>query len=156
MAKRKTVSKRPNTTSSKEDFNKKLVDIETESEVVLPEGLGDKVEKVLKKTGIDKVAKAILGDDCGCKERKEWLNRPFPYVMLKKGTMNEEQLSSYQDFRKEEKLSIDAKEQEYIVSLYNSVFQTNIDPCVGCGNGGTYKTYIARLDAVKEDYEKSK
>mgnify|MGYP003142797974 CR=1 FL=1 len=37
-------------------------------------GLGDKVEKVFKKTGIDKIAKWALGEDCGCDERKENLN----------------------------------------------------------------------------------
>ena len=29
-------------------------------------GLGDSLEKVIKTMGIDKVAKAVLGDDCGC------------------------------------------------------------------------------------------
>jgi fructose-1-phosphate kinase PfkB-like protein len=43
------------------------------------EGLGDTVEKVLKATGIDKVAKFILGEDCGCDDRKATLNRLFPY-----------------------------------------------------------------------------
>ena len=37
-------------------------------------GLGDSVEKILKATGIDKVAKKVLGDDCGCDKRKEALN----------------------------------------------------------------------------------
>lgn len=32
-----------------------------------------------KATGIDKVVKAVAGDDCGCNERKEKLNRLFPY-----------------------------------------------------------------------------
>ena len=42
-------------------------------------GLGDSIEKVLKATGIDKVAKAVLGDDCGCKERNDALNKLYPY-----------------------------------------------------------------------------
>jgi hypothetical protein len=42
-------------------------------------GLGDTIENVFKATKIDKVAKLILGDDCGCDERKELLNRLFPY-----------------------------------------------------------------------------
>ena len=45
-------------------------------------GLGDTVEKVFKATGIDKVAKWILGEDCGCEERKEKLNKMFPYMDL--------------------------------------------------------------------------
>ena len=37
-------------------------------------GLGDSIEKALKATGIDKVAKKVLGEDCGCSDRKEKLN----------------------------------------------------------------------------------
>ena len=40
-------------------------------------GLGDSIEKVFKATGIDKVAKKVLGKDCD--ERKEKLNKLFPY-----------------------------------------------------------------------------
>ena len=42
-------------------------------------GLGDSVENVLKATGIDKVVKFIAGEDCGCEERKEKLNKLFRY-----------------------------------------------------------------------------
>jgi hypothetical protein len=42
-------------------------------------GLGDTIQGVLKATKIDKVAKLILGDNCGCDERKELLNKLFPY-----------------------------------------------------------------------------
>ena len=45
----------------------------------LSKGLGDSVEKVLKATGIDKVAKKVLGDDCNCQQRKNTLNKLFPY-----------------------------------------------------------------------------
>jgi hypothetical protein len=45
-------------------------------------GLGDSIEKFTKATGIkkvvDKVAKAT-GKDCGCKKRRDSLNRVFPY-----------------------------------------------------------------------------
>ena len=45
-------------------------------------GLGYTIEKITKATGIkkvvDKVAKAT-GKDCGCGERKDTLNRLFPY-----------------------------------------------------------------------------
>ena len=43
------------------------------------EGLGDTVEKVLEATGVSKVAKWLLGEDCGCDERKAKLNELFPY-----------------------------------------------------------------------------
>jgi hypothetical protein len=53
----------------------------TKAEILAAEskGLGDTVEKVLEVTGIAKVAKWILGEDCGCDERKSKLNELFPY-----------------------------------------------------------------------------
>ncbi len=45
-----------------------------------PKGLGDSIEKLTKKTGIDKIVKAVVGEDCGCDKRKEWLNQRFPYA----------------------------------------------------------------------------
>lgn len=46
-------------------------------------GLGDTIEKITTATGIkavvEKVAKAVGVDDCGCKARKDALNRMMPY-----------------------------------------------------------------------------
>ena len=46
-------------------------------------GLGDTIAKVTKATGIDKVAqsmaKAVGKSDCGCGQRRDTLNRAFPY-----------------------------------------------------------------------------
>jgi len=42
-------------------------------------GIGDTIEEILKKSGIKYATKKILGDDCGCNERKEKLNERFPY-----------------------------------------------------------------------------
>ena len=51
-------------------------------------GLGDTVEKFTKSTGIksvvNKMAKAIGKEDCGCSQRKDTLNRVFPYNKDKK------------------------------------------------------------------------
>lgn len=44
------------------------------------EGLGDTIEKVTEATGIKAVVKAVVGDDCGCDERKQKLNEMFPYA----------------------------------------------------------------------------
>ena len=35
----------------------------------------NKIEKITKATGVEKVVKAIFGEDCGCSERKEKLNK---------------------------------------------------------------------------------
>ena len=42
-------------------------------------GFGDTVERFTSATGIKAVVKAIAGDSCGCNERKEKLNKMFPY-----------------------------------------------------------------------------
>lgn len=45
-------------------------------------GLGDTIEKVTKATGIKKVVDTVseaTGKPCGCKERRDTLNRIFPY-----------------------------------------------------------------------------
>ena len=46
-------------------------------------GLGDTIEKITKATGIKKVVdkvSEVTGKDCGCSERKDTLNRLFPYT----------------------------------------------------------------------------
>ncbi len=44
-------------------------------------GLGDDIEKITKATGIKKVVDAVsqgLNIPCGCKQRKNTLNKMFP------------------------------------------------------------------------------
>lgn len=43
-------------------------------------GLGDVVARVTRATGIDKLVKRVTGGkDCGCKKRREKLNRAVPF-----------------------------------------------------------------------------
>ena len=45
-------------------------------------GLGDSIEKFTKATGLKKIVEGtskLLNKDCGCNERKEKLNKLFPY-----------------------------------------------------------------------------
>ena len=45
-------------------------------------GLGDTIEKFTKATGIKKVVDTVAkatGKDCGCGQRRDTLNRVFPY-----------------------------------------------------------------------------
>jgi hypothetical protein len=86
-------------------------------------GLGDSIEKVLKKTGIDKVAKKVLGDDCGCEERKQALNKIFPYAKVRQFTADE--MSIYESVLPRIKASISGADQKLLVKLYNKVFNAN-------------------------------
>tara|TARA_R100001082_G_scaffold87810_2_gene54228 strand:- start:1724 stop:1888 length:165 start_codon:yes stop_codon:yes gene_type:complete len=49
------------------------------SEFQKSRGLGDTIEKFTKATGIKKVVEKVTGKDCGCKKRREALNKAFPY-----------------------------------------------------------------------------
>ncbi|NVM35949.1 MAG: hypothetical protein HWN81_10155 [Candidatus Lokiarchaeota archaeon] len=46
-----------------------------------PEGLGDSLERVFKKFGINEefIGKAMGIGGCGCQKRKKFLNKIFPY-----------------------------------------------------------------------------
>ena len=94
-------------------------------------GLGDSIQKALKATGIDKVAKAVLGDDCGCEDRKKKLNQMFPYsrqFTLDEIKIYEEVLPRLKGGR------ITGSDQAILLKLYNKVFKTNKRPssCSSC------------------------
>lgn len=42
-------------------------------------GLGDTVEKTLRRLGITNLMELVVGTDCGCQKRKEMLNNLVPY-----------------------------------------------------------------------------
>jgi len=48
--------------------------------IMKSKGLGDSIERITEITGIKKVVEKVTGNkDCGCKKRKETLNKKFPY-----------------------------------------------------------------------------
>lgn len=95
-------------------------------------GLGDTIEKVFKATGIDKVAKKVLGDDCGCEKRKEALNKAFPYKNVRQFT--DDELKIYLDVLPRLKNNtISGKDQAILVKLYNKIFNANKKPS-GCSS----------------------
>ena len=85
-------------------------------------GLGDTVENILHATGIDKVAKFILGEDCGCDKRKEKLNELWSYTK-KPLCLNEDEYSWLNDegLKKAETSLIDSMMMQ---KIHNRVFQT--------------------------------
>ena len=94
-------------------------------------GLGDSVEKVLKATGIDKVAKKVLGDDCGCSERAAKLNKMFPYAKVRQFT--EDEMSIYESVLPRIGSTVKREDQAILVKLYNKVFNSNKKPS-SCGS----------------------
>ena len=96
-------------------------------------GLGDDIEKITKATGIKKAATFLFGKDCGCDERKEWLNKKFPrrnpQCLVHKEYKFLDELFSVN------RASLDAQTNAELYSIYNRVFNdkkkpTNCSPCV--------------------------
>jgi hypothetical protein len=95
-------------------------------------GLGDTVENVLEATGVAKVAKWIMGDDCNCEERKEKLNALFPYRTPK--CLTEDEHTYLTESQVLNKQTLKPSEQDAILKIYNRIFGISREPtsCATC------------------------
>lgn len=85
-------------------------------------GLGDTIEKITTTTGIKSVVDKlsdIFDFDCGCEERKNMLNRLFPYRKIECLTKDEFDYLDKFDFSSIELAPITQKE---LLLIYNRVF----------------------------------
>jgi len=91
-------------------------------------GLGDTIEKITTATGIKAVVKAVVGDECGCDERKEKLNKLFPYKREPE-CLNEEEIAYLSTgVLKKKTLTYDHRVQ--IATIHARVFHHKFDvPC---------------------------
>jgi len=96
------------------------------------EGLGDTVEKVLEATGIAKVAKWLLGEDCGCDERKAKLNELFPY--RKALCLEENEFSYLNEWFNKNTDRVTPIEQVELFKIHSRVFQVRneLTSCPSC------------------------
>ena len=94
-------------------------------------GLGDDIEKITEATGIKKVVKWAVGEDCGCDERKEKLNKIFKYKQPECFTEIE---YNYLDSVFNTKGSIlSADKVSRLINIYNRVFSAKQRP-TGCSS----------------------
>lgn len=107
-------------------------------------GLGDTVEKVTKATGIEKAVKWLLGEDCGCDERKDKLNKLFPYKRPKCLTEGEHAWLTV--WFSKPRVTVTGSEQRELLHIYNRVFnarrqKSNCGPCIKTVSGELKKVY---------------
>ena len=128
---------------------KKLTKIDIEENTIIePTGLGDTIEIVLEKTGIAKVAKWLLGEDCGCEERKEKLNKLFPYAKPK--CLTEEEFTYLTESKVLEKNVIIPSEQRELLTIYNRVFSQKREP-TSCGS--CLREVVNGLKSIINEYK---
>lgn len=122
---------------------------EKKSQEIKSTGLGDTVEKVFRKTGIDKLAKAVLGEDCGCENRQELLNTLFPYGKYNAPT--DEELDTIQWLFERSRNTISGSMVKEVYSVYNRIFNDKLQPtnCSSC-----FKPVKQKLLKIHNEFNK--
>jgi hypothetical protein len=126
----------------------------TKAEILAAEskGLGDTVEKVLEATGIAKVAKWILGEDCKCDERIAKLNELFPYK--KPLCLEQSEYHYLHEWFSRNTDKVTAPEQVELFKIHSRVFQvrnelTSCPSCVAERISDLRKVYNEYKDELK-------
>lgn len=111
------------------------------------EGLGDTVETILEATGVAKIAKWVLGEDCNCEERKQKLNELFPYK--KPLCLQEDEYTYLTEFFSRGTNRIKPTEQQQLLRIYNRVFKERQEPttCSSC-----WQNILNKLSKVHNEY----
>lgn len=95
-------------------------------------GLGDTVESILAATHVDKMAKWLLGDDCGCEARKKKLNELFPY--RKPECLEEPEYRFLKEWFEKNTDVVKPSEQATMLKIHSRIFKVRNEPtsCVPC------------------------
>ena len=111
-------------------------------------GVGDTIEKITKVTGIDKLAKWALGEDCGCDDRKKTLNHIFPYQ--KPNCLTESEYNYLNELFSKPKNTVSSKVQAEILQIFNRVFneKREMTSCSSCFLNGVY----SKLERILKEY----
>ena len=114
-----------------------------------PKGLGDTIEAITEATGIKAVVKFIAGEDCGCDQRKETLNKLFPYNE-KVNCLNETDYSKLTKYLDASQTTLTPEEQKEISDIYFNAFnfRLQISSCASCWKG--------KLDELRKIYNEYK
>jgi ABC-type thiamine transport system ATPase subunit len=110
-------------------------------------GLGDTIAKITKATGIDKVAKFIAGEDCGCDERKEKLNKLFPYA--KPLCLTEDEFNTLDTYFKQNTNTLTSDEQTSLIAINNRVLNQKLtfSTCSSC-----LRDLVSKLRVIYNEY----
>jgi hypothetical protein len=110
-------------------------------------GLGDTVAKITEATGIDKLVQWVAGEDCGCDERRDKLNKIFPY--RKPNCLTEGEHEYLTEFFGRYKNFVTSEDQLKLIAIYNRVFNDTkkFSTCASCVRG-----MIEGLKTIHNEY----
>jgi len=110
------------------------------------EGLGDTIAKVTEATGIKKAVKFLAGEDCGCDERQERLNRVFKYN--KPECLNEQEYEYIADWIENGSNKLNSKQLKEMNVIYNRVFKKKFK-CQKCSAPRMMKELVTYFNDYK-------
>lgn len=111
-------------------------------------GLGDTIEKITEATGIKAVVEAVseaTGLNCGCEDRKDLLNKLFPYKQAE--CLNDEDNEWLKVFFENNNNQLTPKQQTKVIEIYKNVFNQDIQPS-NCGS-----CWRDRINEIKKVYD---
>jgi hypothetical protein len=119
-------------------------------ETVQSAGLGDTIEKITKATGIKAAVElfsSVTGLDCGCDERKETLNKLFPY--RKVNCLSEQDYEYLKEFFSEHRGELSILVQRDLSEIYKRIFEINLEytSCASC-----WRDYIGQIRKIYNEY----
>tara|TARA_R110000744_G_scaffold5110_5_gene17996 strand:+ start:910 stop:1386 length:477 start_codon:yes stop_codon:yes gene_type:complete len=120
-------------------------------------GLGDSVEKILHSSLLKPITEAIKkvlfkeGEDCGCKDRKRFLNEALKHRI--KRCFTESEYEQWGEFRKDLTLQIASSDIKYVCALYASLMDRQyFEPCRNCSP----KPLLYMIDSINFVYDSYK
>lgn len=111
-------------------------------------GVGDTIEKITKATGIKALVDWVTEEDCGCDERRDALNKLFPYKKPKWFT--EEEYEYLTDWFSKRRNTISVDDQKKMFEIHNRILDENEKIVGGC----TPCKFNRIQNKVKQVYDK--
>lgn len=114
-------------------------------------GLGDTIAKITEATGIDKLVKFVAGEDCGCDERKEKLNKLFPYA--KPLCLTEDEFVTLDTYFNQNTNTLTSDEQTSLIAINNRVLNQRLtfSTCSSC-----LRDLVSKLRVIYNEYSPEK
>lgn len=114
-------------------------------------GLGDVVEKITEATGIKKMVKALWGDDCGCEDRKEKLNKLFRKTEVK--ILEKHEYDYLKELYKDSRpFTIKREQVAMLVRIHNRTLGSGYRENTTCSK--CIRTCYDNLKAMVEEYDR--
>ena len=120
-------------------------------------GLGDTIDQITTATGIKALVKFVAGEDCGCDQRKEALNKLFPYS--KPNCLTETDYNFLKEFFEVTRGAVVPTVQYRLNQIYTNVFNKPAE-FTSCGSclldrinelKKIYDSYVQENDRRKQD-----